>query len=242
MIKIRRPDGPAKKRYRLSGMQIASIALAALVLLCCAAFAAYLNFQSERLRRRLAEYPVAYTDLIARYAVEYDLDPYLVTSIMRCESSNDPNAVSHRGATGLMQVMPDTGEWIAHKLGMDDTYDASLLYDPETNIRFGCWYLGFLNGRFGRNVMQVVAAYNAGHGSVENWLSDERFSSDGELTAIPFEETARYYKKVMTAYENYLSLYPELFAKEAGDVAGAAAACYTKLSVEKGVSRCSKSY
>jgi soluble lytic murein transglycosylase len=59
--------------------------------------------------------------------------------------------------------------------------------------------------------MKVVAAYNAGHGSVEDWLEDNRFSSDGELLVIPFEQTARYYEKVTAAYENYTTLYPDLF-------------------------------
>lgn len=214
-------------------MLIASIALGAIVVLCCAAFAGYLYVQDLRHDRLLREYPTAYTGLIAQYAEEYDLDPYLVTAIMRCESSNDPEAVSNVGAVGLMQVMPDTGEWIAHKLGMDDSYDASLLYDPDTNIRFGCWYLNFLNNRFERDVKQVVAAYNAGHKSVEGWLADARFSSGGELLSIPYEETARYYEKVMAAYENYRALYPELFSREDGAVAGHENACYTKLFVIK---------
>ncbi len=133
---------------------------------------------------------------------------------MRCESSNDSDAVSEVGAIGLMQIMPDTGTWIAHKLDMDDVYTEDMLYDPETNIEFACWYLRFLTGRFDGNVMKIVAAYNAGHGSVEDWLEDERFSSNGELTSIPFEQTARYYEKVMTAYENYTTLYPELFVTD----------------------------
>ena len=207
-----------KVKYRLSGMQIATIALGAFVLLCCAAFGVYLAEQEARHKRALETYPTAYTELIAKYALAYELDPYLVTAIMRCESSNDPDAVSYRGAVGLMQVMPDTGEWIAHKLDMDDVYEGPLLYEPETNVHFGCWYLNFLNGRFNSNVMQVVAAYNAGHKSVENWLSDERFSSGGELTSIPFEATATYYKRVMEAYENYRALYPELYS--AAEAAG----------------------
>ncbi|MPN55220.1 Soluble lytic murein transglycosylase [bioreactor metagenome] len=133
---------------------------------------------------------------------------------MRCESSNDPSAVSDAGAIGLMQIMPDTGTWIAHKLDMDSVYTEDMLYDPETNVRFACWYLKFLTGRFDGDVMEMVAAYNAGHGSVEDWLKDPRFSLDGKLTSIPFEQTARYYDKVMAAYENYTTLYPELFSED----------------------------
>ncbi|MDO4573471.1 MAG: lytic transglycosylase domain-containing protein, partial [Clostridia bacterium] len=128
-----------------------------------------------------------------------------------CESSNDPDALSSAGAVGLMQIMPDTGAWIAHKLDMDASYTEALLYDPETNIRFACWYLRFLSDRFDGRRMEIIAAYNAGHGSVEGWLEDPAYSDAGLLTAIPFPETARYYEKVCLAYENYVRLYPELY-------------------------------
>ena len=205
-----------RKRARLNGMQIAVIALAAVVALTIAAFGTYLIVERVRYERDLRNYPVAYTEWIEQYASEYSLDPYLVQSIMRCESSNDPAAVSDAGAIGLMQIMPETATWIAHKLDLDDTYTVDQLYDPETSIRFGCWYLNFLQGRFDGDVMEMVAAYNAGHGSVEDWLADPRFSADGEtLLSIPFEQTARYYEKVMTAYEKYTTLYPNLFGEAA---------------------------
>lgn len=203
-----------RKMHRLNGLQIASIALGSVIFLCCAAFGGYMIYENVQYKKALANYPTAYTDLIQAYAEEYSLDPYLVQSIMRCESSNDSGAVSEAGAIGLMQIMPDAGTWVAHKLDLDDVYTEDMLYDPETNIEFACWYLHFLSGRFDGNVMQIVAAYNAGHGSVEDWLQDERFSANGELTSIPFEQTARYYEKVMTAYENYTTLYPELFAED----------------------------
>ena len=205
-----------RKRARLNGMQIAVIALAAVVALTIAAFGTYLIVERVRYERDLRNYPVAYTEWIEQYASEYSLDPYLVQSIMRCESSNDPAAVSDAGAIGLMQIMPETATWIAHKLDLDDTYTVDQLYDPETSIRFGCWYLNFLQGRFDGDVMEMVAAYNAGHGSVEDWLADPRFSADGKtLLSIPFEQTARYYEKVMTAYEKYTTLYPDLFGEAA---------------------------
>ncbi len=211
---------PVKKRIRrkLGGMQIAAIVVASLIALCCLAFGGYLLNEHMEYERALRNYPVAYTELIKASAAEFILDPYLVQSIMRCESSNDPLAVSDAGAIGLMQIMPDTGTWIAHKLDLDDVYTEDMLYEPETNIRFACWYLRFLTGRFDGNVMEIVAAYNAGHGSVEDWLKDSRFSQDGTLASIPFEQTARYYDKVMAAYENYTTLYPELFSTDASAV------------------------
>lgn len=209
----RKPERKMKNsRTRPGGMQIAVIVLAALVALTIVSFGTVLVVERVRYERDLRNYPVAYTEWIAQYANEFELDPYLVQSVMRCESSNDPAVVSDAGAIGLMQIMPDTGTWIAHKLDLDATYTVDQLYDPETSIRFGCWYLNFLQGRFDKDVMEMVAAYNAGHGSVEDWLADPRFSANGKLTSIPFEQTARYYEKVMTAYEKYTTLYPDLFS------------------------------
>lgn len=195
-------------------MKTANIILACLILLAALAMGGY--FVSERLahERDIENYHIAYTELIARYAAEYALDPYLVTAIMRCESSNDPDAVSKKGAIGLMQIMPDTGAWIAHKLGLDDSYRQEQLFDPETNIRFACWYLDFLTRRLEGNRTAIIAAYNAGHGSVENWLADPAYAAEGQLHKIPFPETERYLEKVTTAYEKYIALYPELFGAD----------------------------
>lgn len=187
------------------------IIIIVLIGLCILAFAGYLIADNIRLKNAYRNYPVAYTELIEHYANEYSLDPYLVTAIMRCESSNNPDALSGAGAMGLMQVMPDTGTWVAHKLDMDDVYEESMLYDPETSIHFGCWYLSFLHKRFDGRQREIIAAYNAGHGSVEGWLNDPQYTEGGELLHIPFPETARYYDKVTTAYDNYRSLYPELY-------------------------------
>lgn len=210
------------KRKRLTGMQIASIVLGAILLLCALGFGGYVWYEESQHQKALRNYPVAYVDLIATYAKEYSLDPYLVQSIMRCESSNDPLAKSDVGAIGLMQIMPDTGEWIAHKIEPELAYSLDMLEDPATNIQYGCWYLRFLSDRFDGRVMEIVAAYNAGHGSVEEWLKDPRFSQNGVLTSIAFEDTARYYERVMTAYENYTTLYPDQFSTpaQAGVVAG----------------------
>ena len=202
------------RHKKITGMQIAVIILGAMLLLGVLGFGGYLWYEEDKHQKALENYPVAYTDLIRQNAVQYKLDPYLVQSIMRCESSNDPNAVSHVGAIGLMQIMPDTGEWIGHKIDPELAYSLDMLNDPATNIEYGCWYLNFLSERFDGNVMEMIAAYNAGHGTVKNWLEDARFSTDGELITIPYEDTANYYQNVMKAYENYTTLYPDLFTTD----------------------------
>ncbi len=193
--------------------KIPVIVVSVLIFLVCVAFGwyAYTQYREEqRIKTLYATYPVAYSDLIERYAFQYELDPYLVTAIIRCESSNQIDAVSSVGAIGLMQIMPDTGEWIAHKLEKEP-FDPEVLYDAETNIMFGCWYLRFLTNRFSENAVNIIAAYNAGHGSVEGWLENEAYSDNGTLVSIPYPETERYVEKVQTAYNYYRELYPELY-------------------------------
>ncbi|MEG0144431.1 MAG: lytic transglycosylase domain-containing protein, partial [Clostridia bacterium] len=114
-----------------------------------------------------------------------------------------PEAVSSAGAVGLMQIMPQTGKWVAEKLGEGD-YQLQKLTDPETNIRYGCWYLNYLNGRFDEDMTKVTAAYHAGGGRVNEWLEDEANSKDGKkLSNIPSDVTRAYVKNVYAAYEKY---------------------------------------
>ena len=157
-------------------------------------------------RPKKRTYRLMYPDIVMEMSAEYDVDPYLVAAVIHCESSNNKEAVSPVGAMGLMQIMPDTGGWIAGKLEMED-FTEKQLFEPETNIRFGCWYLNYLSDKFDGNRISVLAAYNGGPGNVEKWLNDERYSQGGQLTYIPFPETERYIEKVQRAYEKYLTLY-----------------------------------
>lgn len=149
------------------------------------------------------QYPLEYEDIIVDYSEYYGLDPYFVCAVIDTESSFDVNANSRVGAQGLMQLMPETADWIAGKLGLD-SYDA---YDAETNIAFGCWYLDYLFDNFSSKEV-VLAAYNAGPNKVKQWLDDPQYSSDGVyLNNIPYEETENYVNKVLNAYEKYVELY-----------------------------------
>ena len=148
-------------------------------------------------------FPLEYEELILKYSDEYNIDEHLVCSVISAESSFDETALSSPGAMGLMQIMPDTGGWIAEKLGVED-FEASMLYDPETNIKFGCWYLNYLSGLFDSDFRKVLAAYNAGQNRVFEWLD-----SDGELREIPYAETEEYILKIEKYYEIYKALYKD---------------------------------
>lgn len=154
--------------------------------------------------------PLDYVDTISHYASEYDLDPYLVAAVIDTESGFRADAVSRVGARGLMQIMPDTAEWIAKKIGPEN-FTADQLFDPDVNIRYGCWYLRFLFDRFQSRDL-VAAAYNAGHGRVNDWLEDESITDDsGNLVNIPYEETSKYVEKIAKTQAKYEKDYPEVF-------------------------------
>ena len=154
-------------------------------------------------------YPADYRDLIERYAAEYNLSPAYVCAIIRNESSFQPRAESGVGARGLMQLMPDTAEWIAHKLEVEG-FAFERMYDPESNIRFGCWYLNYLSKLFLGDPVAVTAAYHAGQGQVKVWLSDPLLSEDGyslALSALPDGPTKNYAGRVTRDYGIYQEKY-----------------------------------
>lgn len=182
----------------------ARIVIACIFLIIAAVCAWRLNDYVSRKR-----YKLTYQTLIANNAEEYDLNPYLVAAVIHVESANNSEAVSPRGAVGLMQIMPDTGAWIAEKL--NEPFSEAMLRDPATNIRYGCWYLRFLFDRFDVT-NTAIAAYNAGHNKVAGWLDDTQYSGDGDaLDEIPYEETKNYVDKVQRAYDAYRKYYPNAF-------------------------------
>ena len=165
--------------------------------------------QKELEAAERASHPLYYEDLILRDAKENQLDPALVSAVILCESSFHPDAVSRLGARGLMQIMEETAEWIAHRLGEDgQTYSYDLLFDPETSIRYGTWYLGYLSRRFDADPKKIICAYHAGQGNVDNWLHNRQYSADGiSLDVIPKMDTLQYYNRVSDAIRVYKQYY-----------------------------------
>ncbi len=155
---------------------------------------------------------VTWQEEIERYAAQYNLQPAFVTAIIRQESSFRTNAESSVGARGLMQMMPDTAEWIAGKLD-DDAYTFDSMWEGETNIRYGCWYLGYLSRLFHGDPVLVSAAYHAGQTTVTQWLSDPNRSADGislDVDRLSDGPTKQYIGRVTQTYGIYQSLlYPD---------------------------------
>ena len=150
-------------------------------------------------------FPYAHKDAVIKYSKEYNLDPLFVLSVMKAESGFNPNATSHKNAVGLMQITKETGTWIAEQMKMEN-FNVNDLYNENTNIEMGCWYLNDLFKEF-KNRDLVLAAYNGGRGNVQKWLYDFRYSSNGELINIPFKETQDYVKKVNSDLEVYSRIY-----------------------------------
>ncbi len=152
-------------------------------------------------------FPLEHQELIKKYSEEfalknYGLDEYHIAAVICTESRFNEHAESVKGAVGLMQILPDTGTWAAEKIGIEN-YSADRLWEPEINIRIGCWYLAYLGDMFDGDLQKVFAAYNAGPGNVKDWLED------GELVNIQHAETENYLVKVEKYYDIYKSLYKD---------------------------------
>ncbi len=163
--------------------------------------------QQLRLRRDFwqAIYPLHYYQAgLATYAQEYNLNSLLVTALIRQESRFEPEIRSSVGATGLMQVMPATGAWIAAQMGVKNFQ----LTNPRDNLRFGVWYLDYTHRTYNNNSILAIASYNAGPGNVANWVKRFGFGDpDVFIEQIPFAETRHYVKAVFGNFWNYSRLY-----------------------------------
>lgn len=164
-----------------------------------------------------ALFPLAYPKTVKIWSEKYKVNPLLVTGLMRQESRFEYGVMSPVGATGLMQVMPGTGKWIASQL---DLPKYSLL-DSYDNVNLGTWYLGHVHDEYQNNSILAVASYNAGPGNVAKWIDKYGFDDpDQFVESIPFDETKNYVEAVLGNYWNYLRLYnPEIQAKLAPYIA-----------------------
>ena len=199
---VRRSKKRSFRRKKPTGIIVCVLLSALLIVLGVLYMTAYQE------RMLYEQYPLHYEEQITAYARTFQLDPWHVAAVVRCESSFNPQATSSVGARGLMQIMPETGKWIAHKLDEDDTYTDDSLYTPDVSLRYGCWYLNWLMKRYSGDRTLVTAAYHAGHGTVDKWLQDPEVSQDGtSLSVIPYDSTSTYTKRVLNACEKYRELY-----------------------------------
>jgi soluble lytic murein transglycosylase len=157
-----------------------------------------------------ARYPFPYLKEIEYWSGQRQLNPLLVTALIRQESRFQPKIKSVANATGLMQVLPDTAKWIAPQIKEDSK--KINLEDPNDNIMLGTWYLDHTHQQYGNNSLLAIASYNAGPGNVAKWLQTIPTQDPDEFVElIPFDETKNYVRQVFGNYWNYLRLYnPEI--------------------------------
>ncbi len=152
-------------------------------------------------------YPIKYQEEIIAASQRYQVDPYLVLAIIRSESAFINDRVSKKGAVGLMQIMPETADWIVSQAGFQPS-TPDYLDDPNTNIHIGTWYLSFLLQKFNGSYVQAIAAYNAGPGKVNTWLQRDQWDGTRErIEDIPFGETRHYVQRVLYYHGRYQKIY-----------------------------------
>jgi soluble lytic murein transglycosylase len=151
--------------------------------------------------------PLANAEVIREQAAAKHLDPALIAAVIYAESKFSPQQ-SSAGAEGLMQILPETAYFIAHRSG-GSRFTASDLATPSINVAYGSYYLRYLLDHYDGNEMLAVAAYNAGLANVDRWVARAR-ADGGHLTvaAIPFPETRAYVERVLAAQQDYRSAYP----------------------------------
>ena len=159
---------------------------------------------AERIRK--IAYPRGYSNYVEKASRDYNLPTSLIYAVCRTESNFNAEAESSVGARGVMQMMPETFEWLMEKRGETGKYTADDLFDPAVCIDCGSYLLRVVYDTYG-NERCAVAAYNAGF-VVGEWLQNPNLSSDGvTLDSIPYPETANYVEKVESAKQMYIQLY-----------------------------------
>ena len=152
--------------------------------------------------------PVAHARELWPHCQRWDMDPFLVLSIMRQESIYNPDALSHTGAIGLMQFIKGTGAKVSALLD-EPLFSPQTLYNPSINLRYSVYYLRLLDDRFNGHFPMAVASYNGGphHMSRAHRSTLGRLELDAFVEMIPRREPRDYVKKVVSYYKSYVSLY-----------------------------------
>src|ERR1035437_4170655 len=150
--------------------------------------------------------PLAYSDVIRQQAADKHLDPALIAAVIYAETKFDPRP-SSAGAEGLMQILPQTAEYLAHRSGAK-TFTTADLATPRVNIAYGSYYLRYLLDEYGGDTTLALAAYTGGEAKLHSWVAAARARGRPlRITDIPFPETRAYVVRVLAARTAYRSTY-----------------------------------
>ena len=133
--------------------------------------------------------PLRHDDIIRQQAADKDLDPALIAGVIYAES-HFRDQTSHAGAKGLMQLMPETADYIAEKSG-GTAFVQGDLATPQVNISYGSWYLRYLLQKYDGREVLALAAYNAGEGKVDEWVAARRGGERSARRSDPVRRDAQ---------------------------------------------------
>lgn len=161
-------------------------------------------------------YPIKFEELIDEAAEQYSVDKYFLAALIRTESNYKTDKVSSKGAAGLMQIMPETADWLAGTAGIRAPL-GDRLFEPEINIQIGAMYVSYIRSQFANELGKydtasdlaiVAAAYNAGPGILRRWLTDGTWSGKyADSGQIPYGETRHFVERVVYYYNRYQQIY-----------------------------------
>ena len=206
-----------RKKRRAGAFPLRTVIVLALLLLIAVLGLVFARRNITRLEQRREEeaaayareverHTVAYRSWIEQYALQNGIEPAYAAAVILRESSYDPRATSSVGARGLMQLMQGTFEQVRSALKENTTFDD--MYDAETNIRYGCWYLGYLSRIFDGDPIEMACAYHAGPNNVKLWIMNYAADEQNlQLSEIPKDDTRYYAGKVLNAYAIYFQHY-----------------------------------
>jgi soluble lytic murein transglycosylase len=150
--------------------------------------------------------PLNYPAVIRQQAAQKHLDPALVAAVIYAETKFEPRT-SSAGAVGLMQLMPETARFLAHRSGAT-TFTTADLATPAVNIAYGSYYLRYLMDEYHGSTVLALAAYNGGEANVDHWLAAARARGQRfGVGDIGFPETRAYVQRVLTARSEYRTKY-----------------------------------
>ena len=160
--------------------------------------------EEEILEVKHAIYPLNYMDSVEKYAEEFGVDKYLILAVIKTESGFDPNAKSDADAIGLMQITEEAFAWIKLKLCPKENLVFEDLYNPDTAIRFGTYYIAKNLERYNGDISTAAAAYHSGWGTVDKLLAEYQTEI---LTQFPYTQMEHYVYKINKSYNAYHELY-----------------------------------
>ncbi len=206
-----------RKKKNKTAKKVAFIIAVVLSVLIAAAAIIIANWReivqkAEDIMPSAFTYPTKYEEYVVKYSNEYKTDPVLVYAVIKTESGFDPKAESEVGARGLMQLMEEAFTWL--KFRMDDKREINFdsMYDPQTNIQYGTYYLSFLMQHYDNNIELTAAAYHGGIGAVDGWIESGKIDKNNfDTSQIPEtnDKTAEYVRRIRKAYNKYKEILKE---------------------------------